>query len=451
MLAVYPLLALRGLHVFPHTLLSFDAGRAYSMQAVDAALEGDRCLFLTAQRDMEDEDPSTAELCPYGTVALIRQVLKLPDGHARVLVEGIARGMITRRMDNSEYLAAEIARRDDPPEGDSPELDALHRAAQTIFEDFCRISTRVPDDAVEKLDAAESLSEYADVLAHNLLHRFEDKQRILELHDLSSRYDALLAALYRELEVARVERDIQKRVKKQLDKNQKEYVLREQIRAIRTELGEEGENEIADLRRRADKTPLSEEARTKVLKEIQRLEAMPPSSHEATVSRSWLDWVFALPWEKQEDPPIDITRARQVLDRDHYALERVKERVLEFLAVRALVGDSVKGPILCLVGPPGVGKTSIGRAIAEAMNRKFVRMSLGGVRDEAEIRGHRRTYIGAIPGRILTGLRQVSVNNPLVMLDEIDKLASDAQGDPAAALLEVLDGEQNHAFADHYL
>jgi len=446
----YPVIPLRGVHAFPHSAISFDAGRPHARAAVDVALEGDKRLFLTAQKDEDEEDSFKAELYDVGTIVRVRQVVRLPDGHMRVLAEGVARGQLLVRTDSEDMLRAEVAPMVILDE-ETLECEACHRTAMQMYEDFAAGSNRITPELADALDGVSSQTEYGDVLAQHLLKRFDDKQRALEVDTVADQFEVLLELLNRELEMARIERTIAVRVQKQLDHNQKEYVLREQLRAIRNELGEEGENEIDTLRRKAEELPLSTEAKTKVLKEISRLEGMPPSSHEATVSRSWLDWVLDLPWEKSKSQGIDIVRARRILERDHYALDKVKTRVLEYLAVRALAGSSLKGPILCLVGPPGVGKTSIGRSIAEAMGRKFVRMSLGGVRDEAEIRGHRRTYIGAVPGRILAAMRQVGVDNPLFLLDEIDKLSTDAHGDPASALLEVLDAEQNHTFADHYL
>nr|MDD6335166.1 endopeptidase La [bacterium] len=452
MLKTLPLLAMRGLHVFPHTSLFFDAGREESVAAVEWAAESeDKQLFLVAQRDPACEQPDKAALYDIGTLARVRQVLKLPDGHVRILAEGEARARLIQREKGDGYLAATIDVLEEQETPLSARGEALMRAIAAVMEQFVKKTNRVSAEAAGMLESELGPGAYVDVIAANLLVRFEDKQRILEEEGLESRMQALLGLLDRELEIALMEKEIQARVKKQLDKNQREYILREQIRVIRGELGEEGEGESDALRDKANALPLPQDVREQVMKEIAKLEGMPPGSHEATVSRNWLDWVLALPWLVTDDPPINLPRSRAILERDHFALEKVKERVLEYLAVRKLVGDSLKGPILCLVGPPGVGKTSISRAIAEAMGRKFVRMSLGGVRDEAEIRGHRRTYIGAVPGRILSSMRQVGVTNPVFLLDEIDKLSSDAHGDPASALLEVLDGEQNHAFADHYL
>ena len=443
----YPLLIVHRRLLFPSGTMFFDLFGATGLVAVDAACEQKRRIVIALTDDEEPQKDSKVR--EIGTLARIRQVIKLPDGHARVLIEGVSRVMILHRTDAPDYPAANVLVVGEEIE-ETAALEALWRTAHNTLEAFSRLEA-VPGEIVAAAEDIKDKSIFADTLAMHLLHRYADSQKVYECVALEARYELLLTALEDELAIAQLEQSISSRVRKQMDKNQREYVLRERLRAIRTELGEEGENEIDALKAKAKDLPLSDEMRTKVQKEIARLEGMPPSSHEATVSRTWLDWVLSLPWKGEKKKSINIRRARRILERDHYGLEKVKERVLEFLAVAKLQDNDLRGPILCLVGPPGVGKTSIGRSIAECMQRKFVRMSLGGVRDEAEIRGHRRTYIGAVPGRILTSLRQVGVNDPLMLLDEIDKLSHDALGDPSSALLEVLDGEQNHSFQDHYL
>lgn len=446
---VSSVMALRGLHLFPHTTLFFDAGREKSILAIEEAMSQDRMMMITAQKDAQVEEVTPEDLYPVGTYARIKQIIKLPNGHMRVLAEGVSRAKIMHYVQDQPYFQAEIQTLDN--EEVSIADQAYQMAVSEIFNEYVAKTRRVSEEAAQAVEKVKNPGEFADLVANNLLVHFEDRQKVLECFNIQERLKTLLEILTKELEIALLEREISSKVKRRLDKNQREYILREQLRTVREELGEEGQGELDALKKAASTLPLPQELKDKVDKEITRMESMPPGSHEVTVSRTWLDWVLSLPWVKQEEVPIDMAKARKVLERDHYALDKVKERVLEFLAVRKLAGQNLKGPILCLVGPPGVGKTSIARAVAEAMGRKFVRMSLGGVRDEAEIRGHRRTYVGAIPGRILSGMRQAGSTNPLFLLDELDKLGNDWRGDPSSALLEVLDAEQNNTFRDHYL
>ena len=450
-----PVIPLRGLMVFPHMVLHFDVGRARSVSALEQAMLKDQQVFLVAQTDSDVEDPGLNDLCKVGTVSSIKQVLNLPGDAIRVLVEGKTRACLQQIVDTEECREAVVSM---PPAQalDTPELSALVRTTHSLFEEYARASGRVSGETVRSVGDMDAPDHLADLIAANVLTRIEDRQAILEEVNVEKRLEALCAILVRETELAGIEKTVQSRLKKQIDKNQKDYYLREQIKAIQEELGDKDSTDVDDLREKAEKLPLNDEAREKVMREMDRLSHMAPGAPEIGVSRTYVEWILDLPWGKYTQDNLDLKRARRVLDEEHYGMARVKERVIEYLAVRRMKelntkDGSMRGPILCFVGPPGVGKTSIVKAIARAVGRKFVQMSLGGVRDEAEIRGHRRTYVGAIPGRIISGIKQAGTMNPVFLFDEIDKMSSDFRGDPASAMLEVLDGEQNFAFRDHYL
>ena len=414
-------------------------------------METDQRILLSAQRDAKTNDPSEEDIHPVGTIGTVVQLLRLPDGTVKVLVEGKTRARIQRYLDTERYFAVEaeaVEETTDP----SAEIQALVRSINSVFEAYVRLNKKVPPEMVMTVASIEDPSRLADTIIAHLGIKIEDKQQLLETFDVGERLEKVLGHMRSEMEILEVEKRIRSRVKKQMEKTQKEYYLNEQMRAIQKELGEKDEfrNEIQELEDALAKSKMSDEAREKTEKEIKKLKMMSPMSAEATVVRNYIDWMLALPWADYTEDRIDIETARKVLDEDHYGLEKVKERILEYLAVTKLVG-SIKGPILCLVGPPGVGKTSLGRSIARALDRRFVRVSLGGVRDEAEIRGHRRTYIGAMPGKIIQSMKKAGKGNPVFLLDEIDKMSTDFRGDPASAMLEVLDPEQNVSFNDHYL
>ncbi len=445
-----PVLPLRGLMVFPHMVLHFDVGRKKSLEALETAIVEDRRVFLVCQHDAGEEDPKLEDLYRVGTVSRVKQVLKLPGDNVRVLVEGSYRAKLTALSDEDGYLLGSVQALPDGMRQSETEMDALLHATQEYFENYAKSSGRIPAETLSSVLAVEEPAQLADIIAANVLTRIDDRQRILELSDVGDRLEALCAILARETELSGIEKQVQQRVREQIDKNQKDYYLREQIRAIQTELGDRDANDVEDLRERMDETPLNEEARAKVERELGRIERMQPGTPEIGVSRSYVEWILDLPWGKTTPDNLDLKRARRILDEDHDGMDKVKERIVEYLAVSHMKG-TLHGPILCLVGPPGVGKTSIAKSVARALGRKFTQMSLGGVRDEAEIRGHRRTYIGAIPGRILYGMKQAGTMNPVFLFDEIDKMSHDFQGDPASAMLEVLDAQQNMAFRDHYL
>jgi len=444
-----PVLPLRGLMIYPNMVLHFDVGRSRSVAALEQGMTGQQLIFLVSQKNDDAEDPKPEELCQVGTVAAVRQVMNLPGENIRVLVEGQSRGVIREFIGDDPCLRAEIMLSQDR-EVRGMQGTALLRACQDLFEEYARTTQRISMDAVEAVRGVEKPGEAADLLAAHVLTKREDRQAILEELDPLKRLEKVCVILTRETELQDAEKQIQARVRQQVDKNQKDFYLREQIRAIQTELGDREESDVSELRARMEETPLNEEARAKCEKELDRLSRMGPGSPESVVSQTYIEWILDLPWGKETEDNLDLTRAREVLDRDHYGMEEVKERIVEYLAVLRLKKD-MKGPILCFVGPPGVGKTSIVRAVAEAVGRKFVQMSLGGVRDEAEIRGHRRTYIGSIPGRVINGMKQAGTMNPVFLFDEIDKMNGDFRGDPASAMLEVLDAEQNYAFRDHYM
>ena len=445
-----PVLPLRGMMAFPHMVLHFDVGRPKSVAALEKAMMEDQRIFLVAQMDAEIEEPAVSDLCRVGTIAQIKQVLNLPGDSIRVLVEGLQRGILGTVLEEEPYLLANVRPVKEESAQDTPEMQALVRTAHTFFEDYCAASMRVSQETLRSVLDVDKPDQLADIIAANVLTRLEDRQAILEKLKVKERLEALCAILLRETELADVEKQVQVRIKKQIDKNQKDYYLREQIKAIQTELGDKEATDVEDLRQQLANTPLNDEARSKAEKELERLSRMAPGTPEIGVSRTYVEWILDLPWGKTTPDNLDLKRARRVLDEDHYGLDKVKERIVEYLAVLRMK-DDMKGPILCFAGPPGVGKTSIVRAIAKAVGRQFVQMSLGGVRDEADIRGHRRTYVGAIPGRIISGIKQAGTMNPVFLFDEIDKMSSDFRGDPASALLEVLDAEQNHAFRDHYM
>ena len=445
-----PMLPLRGLMVFPQMVLHFDVGRKKSVAALEQAMLGDQRIFLVAQRDMDVDNPDIDDIFHVGTIAAIKQVLKLPGDNIRVLVEGKSRAVLRAVTQEEPYFEGALDELIPQAVPASIEVDALLRTAHTYFEEYCKMSGRVSGETMQSVLEVEEPGQLADVIAANVLTKVEDRQQILEEFDDIARLEAVCAVLVRETELAGVEKKVQARVRKQIEQNQKDYFLREQIKAIQTELGDKDATDVEDLRERLEKTPMNEEARDKASRELERLSRMAPGSPEIGVSRTYVEWLLDLPWGKTTPDNLDLKRARRVLAEDHYGLDKVKERVIEYLAV-CRIKNNMTGPVLCFVGPPGVGKTSIAKSIARALGRKFVQMSLGGVRDEAEIRGHRRTYIGAIPGRIITSIKQAGTMNPVFLLDEIDKMASDVRGDPASAMLEVLDSAQNNAFRDHYL
>lgn len=445
-----PMLPLRGLMVFPHMVLHFDVGRKKSVAALEQAMLGDQRIFLVAQRDVDVDEPGVDDIYHVGTIGAIKQVIKLPGDNIRVLVEGKNRAILRAVIQEEPYLEAALD--EVLPQGTpvSIETDALLRTAHTYFEEYCKMSGRVSGETMQSVMEIEDPGQLADVIAANVLQKVDDRQQVLEELDDLTRLESVCAMLVRETELAGVEKKVQARVRKQIEQNQKDYYLREQIKAIQTELGDKDATDVEDLRDRLEKTPLNDEARDKATRELERLSHMAPGSPEIGVSRTYIEWLLDLPWGKITPDNLDLKRARRILAEDHYGLEEVKERVIEYLAV-CRIKNNMKGPVLCFVGPPGVGKTSIAKSIARALGRKFVQMSLGGVRDEAEIRGHRRTYIGAIPGRIISSIKQAGTMNPVFLFDEIDKMASDVRGDPASAMLEVLDSAQNNAFRDHYL
>ncbi|MGV6936260.1 endopeptidase La [Paenibacillus sp. CMM36] len=447
----FPLLPLRGLLVYPSMVLHLDVGREKSVKALEKAMVEDNLILLCSQSEVNIEEPTQEDIFRVGTVAKVRQMLKLPNGTIRVLVEGLERAEIIQYTDNEEYYEV-MAKELHEAENVQPETDALMRTVLTQFEHYINLSKKVTPETLAAVSDIEEPGRLADVITSHLTLKIKEKQDILETIDVTQRLEKLLDILNNEREVLELERKINQRVKKQMEKTQKEYYLREQMKAIQKELGEkEGRaGEVEELRNQLSELELPIPVKEKVEKEIDRLEKMPASSAEGGVIRNYVDWLLSLPWNKFTDDDLDIVKAEEVLNNDHYGLDKPKERVLEYLAVRKLV-KTIKGPILCLVGPPGVGKTSLARSIAKSMGREFVRISLGGVRDEAEIRGHRRTYVGAMPGRIIQGMKTAGTSNPVFLLDEIDKMASDFRGDPSAALLEVLDPEQNNTFSDHFV
>jgi ATP-dependent Lon protease len=449
-----PVLPLRDVVVFPHMAIPLFVGREKSIKALAAAMQDDKRILLLAQRTADTDDPQSKDLYSVGTLASILQMLKLPDGTVKVLVEGQRRAQVSRFEFEGDYVMAECQTLPEDSETvtDSKELDALSRSILAQFEAYSKLNKKVPAELLPSLASMDSPGRLADTIAAHLNLKLEDKQQVLEIADPRTRLEHVLKQLEGEIDVLQIEKKIRSRVKSQMEKNQREYYLNEQMKAIQKELGEneDGPSEQEEIAQKIDKAGMHKEAKAKALAEFNKLKMMPPMSAEATVVRNYLDWLTQVPWKKRSKTHIDLEACQKKLDEDHYGLDKVKERIVEYLAVQARM-KKLKGPILCLVGPPGVGKTSLGRSIAEAVNRKFVRMSLGGVRDEAEIRGHRRTYIGSMPGKIVQNMAKVGVKNPLFLLDEIDKMAMDFRGDPSSALLEVLDPEQNSTFQDHYL
>ncbi len=445
-----PVLPLKGMMVFPHMVLHFDVGRVKSVAALEKAMLANQKIFLVTQKDADAEDPKFEDLAPVGTIALVKQVLNLPGDSIRVLVEGERRATLESIVQDDPYLLAQVRPVKALGARVSNELKALVRTAHEYFQEYAKASQRVSPEALRSVMSLDKPDQLADTVAANVLTQLSDKQMILEKLDVADRLETLCTILLREKQLSELEKTVQARIKQQIEKNQKDYYLREQLKAIQTELGDKEATDVDELREKLAVTPLNDEARQKAERELERLSHMAPGTPEIGISRTYVEWILDLPWGKTTTDTLDLKRAARVLNKDHYGLEKVKERIIEYLAVLRLKQD-MRGPILCFVGPPGVGKTSIVRAIAEAVNRKFVQMSLGGVRDEAEIRGHRRTYVGAIPGRIIAGMKQAATMNPVFLFDEIDKMSNDFRGDPAAALLEVLDAEQNNAFRDHYM
>ncbi|HEX3843442.1 MAG TPA: endopeptidase La [Steroidobacteraceae bacterium] len=445
------MLPLRDVVVYPHMVIPLFVGREKSIQALDVAMRGDKRIMLVAQKQADVDDPKGEDLYRIGTVATILQLLKLPDGTVKVLVEGVDRARIDK-LSAGEHYSAELALLPDVEAYDEREMDVLARSVISQFEQYVKLNKKVPPEVLTALAGIEHPGRLADTVAAHMSLKLGEKQKVLEILDVRKRLEHILVAIEGEMDVLQIEKRIRGRVKAQMEKSQREYYLNEQMKAIQKELGEmdEGGNEVTELEQKIARAGMPKEAREKANSELNKLKMMSPMSAEATVVRNYIDWLVKVPWKKRTKILKDIARAEQVLDEDHYGLEKVKERIVEYLAVQLRV-EKLKGPILCLVGPPGVGKTSLGQSIARATNRKFVRMSLGGVRDEAEIRGHRRTYIGSLPGKIVQNMAKAGVHNPLFLLDEVDKMSMDFRGDPSSALLEVLDPEQNTTFNDHYL
>ncbi len=446
-----PVLPLRDVVIFPGMVTPLLVGRPRSLAALDEAMKGDRLLLVLTQRQMNIDDPAPKDLYEMGTVVKILQLMRLVEGTMRILVEGVSRGQALRFHKTKKYLRADV-RMVTASSVETNQMEAMVRSVSSQFTEYVQLNKRIPDEVLRSVLPIEDPDRLADSIGSHLIAKIENKQPLLEAVGIDERYRLLAAILAEELEILRLEKKIEGEVRSQVQKNQKEFYLNEQLKAIRKELGHGGDeaNEIDDLRERVEAAGMPERARDVANKELDRLGRMPALSPEATVVRNYLDTMLSLPWNTRSDERVDLAAVRRQLDEDHYGLRKVKERILEFLAVMKL-SSTLKGPILCFVGPPGVGKTSLGQSIADAMGRKFVRFSLGGVRDEAEIRGHRRTYIGSMPGRIIQSLIKAGTKNPVMLLDEIDKMSSDFRGDPAAALLEVLDPEQNHSFSDHYL
>ncbi len=446
-----PLLPLRDIIVFPHMVVPLFVGRQRSIKALEEATQKQSLIFLSSQKDAKTNDPTEEDIYKIGTLGAVVQMLKLPDGTVKVLIEGKRRAKVARFIANPDFFLVDV---EDAPEviERNTEVEALVREVHTTFENYVKLKKKIPPEMVMSVSSIDEPGRLADTIVAHLGIKLEDRQNLLETINAAERLEKVLGHMRAEIEILEVERRIRSRVKKQMERSQKEYYLNEQMRAIQKELGEKDEfkNEIQEIEEKLKQKKLSAEAKDKVEKELKKLKMMSPMSAEATVVRNYIDWIISLPWNDFTDDKLDINEAERVLEDDHYGLEKVKERILEYLAVQSLVGK-IKGPILCLVGPPGVGKTSLGRSIARATGRKFVRVSLGGVRDEAEIRGHRRTYIGALPGKIIQSMKKAGSSNPVFLMDEIDKMSTDFRGDPSSALLEVLDPEQNTSFNDHYL
>ncbi|AIE60935.1 endopeptidase La [Bacillus methanolicus] len=448
---IVPLLPLRGVLVYPTMVLHLDVGREKSVQALEKAMVDDHLIFLTTQKDISIDDPTEEDVYHMGTLTKVKQMLKLPNGTIRVLVEGLKRAEIISFFDEDDHYEVSLRTYEDRETKDA-EDQALMRTMLEYFEQYIKMSKKISAETYSSVADIEEPGRMADVISSHLPLKLKEKQEILETVDIKERMNRIIEILHNEKEVLNLEKKIGQRVKRSMERTQKEYYLREQMKAIQKELGEkEGKSgEIAELTEKIEQAGMPEHVKATAFKELDRYEKVPSSSAESAVIRNYIEWLISLPWTKKTDDDLDIHKAERILNKDHYGLEKVKERVLEYLAVQQLT-RSLKGPILCLAGPPGVGKTSLARSIATSLNRKFVRISLGGVRDESEIRGHRRTYVGAMPGRIIQGMRKAGTINPVFLLDEIDKMSSDFRGDPSAAKLEVLDPEQNHNFSDHYI
>jgi ATP-dependent Lon protease len=446
-----PLLPLRDIIVFPHMVVPLFVGRQKSIRALEEAMAKQKSILLAAQKDAKTNEPAEDDIYRVGTLGTVVQLLRLPDGTVKVLVEGKKRARIAKYLDDGEFFLVEVEPIEEAFEK-TTEIEALIRTVNSTFENYVKLNKKIPPEMIMSVASIDEPSRLSDTIVAHLGIKLEDKQQLLEMLNPAERLEKVLGFMRSEIEILEVEKRIRSRVKKQMEKTQKEYYLNEQMRAIQKELGEKDEfkNEIQELEEKIKQKKMSAEAREKAEKELKKLKMMSPMSAEATVVRNYIDWIISLPWHEYTEDKLDIDEAEKVLEEDHYGLEKVKQRILEYLAVQGLVGH-LKGPILCLVGPPGVGKTSLGRSIARCTGRKFVRVSLGGVRDEAEIRGHRRTYIGALPGKIIQSMKKAGSGNPVFLLDEVDKMSTDFRGDPSAALLEVLDPEQNTTFNDHYL
>jgi ATP-dependent Lon protease len=449
--SIMPVLPLRDVVVYPHMVIPLFVGREKSIRALDRAMESDKRIMLVAQKSAAQDDPKVEDIYAIGTVATILQLLKLPDGTVKVLVEGLERAQVVRYVETDSQFIAQVVQLSSTQVSDR-EAEVLGRSVLGQFDQYVKLNSKVPPEVLSSLASIEDAGRLADTIAAHMTLKVDERQSLLEALNVRDRLEKLMAIMESELDLLQIEKRVRGRVKRQMEKSQREYYLNEQMKAIQKELGEleDAPNEAEELGRKIERAGMPKEAKKKAVSELNKLKMMSPMSAEATVVRNYIDWLVSIPWKKQSKISRDLGKAEAILEKDHYGLEKVKERILEYLAVQQRV-DKIKGPILCLVGPPGVGKTSLGRSIARATNRKFVRMSLGGVRDEAEIRGHRRTYIGSMPGKIIQNLAKVGTKNPLFLLDEVDKMAMDFRGDPAAALLEVLDPEQNHTFSDHYI
>ncbi|MCB2099938.1 MAG: endopeptidase La [Rhodobacterales bacterium] len=447
----FPVLPLRDIVVFPHMIVPLFVGREKSVRALEDVMKDDKQILLVAQKNAAQDDPAIEDIYDVGTISTVLQLLKLPDGTVKVLVEGGQRARILRYEENPEFFQA-VAQPLDEAEADEQELEALSRSVVNQFEQYIKLNKKIPPEVLVSINQIEDASKLADTVASHLALKIAEKQELLETDTIAERLERVYSYMEGEIGVLQVEKKIRNRVKRQMEKTQREYYLNEQLKAIQKELGEgeDGKDEAAELEERIKNTKLSKEAREKATAELKKLRNMSPMSAEATVVRNYLDWMLTIPWKQRSRTKKDLREAQKILDTDHYGLEKVKERILEYLAVQQRT-KKMKGPILCLVGPPGVGKTSLGKSIARSTGRNFVRMSLGGVRDESEIRGHRRTYIGSMPGKVIQGMKKAKSSNPLFLLDEVDKMGHDWRGDPASALLEVLDPEQNATFNDHYL
>lgn len=451
-LQLIPVLPLRDVVVYPHMVIPLFVGREKSILALEAAMADNKKILLLAQKNAEVDDPAESDLYKIGSLSTILQMLKLPDGTMKVLVEGGERVLVESILETNEYFSASAQPLEVSVQVDDREAEVLQRSVLNLFDQYVKLNKKVPPEILTSLSGIDDPSRLADTIAAHMSLKLDEKQEILEIQNPRERIEHIMSKIEGEIELMQIEKRIRGRVKQQMEKSQREYYLNEQMKAIQKELGDMDDvpNEVDDLQKKIEKSGMPKEAREKADSELNKLKMMSPMSAEATVVRNYIDWLVSVPWKARSKIQRDLSKAEQVLEEDHYGLEKVKERILEYLAVQQRV-RKLKGPILCLVGPPGVGKTSLGRSIARATNRKFSRMSLGGVRDESEIRGHRRTYIGSMPGKIIQNLSRVKVRNPLFLLDEIDKMAMDFRGDPASALLEVLDPEQNHTFSDHYL